>query len=93
MKKLKETKDGDGTLLDHCMLSYGSGISDGNRHNHNELPTVLLGKGNGTLKTGRHIKYPKDTPLNNLWLSLLDRMEAKTDQLGDSTGRLKHLDG
>ena len=93
VKKLKETKDGDGSLLDHCMVSYGGGIGDGNRHNHNDLPLVVVGKGNGTLKTGRHVKYPQNTPLNNLWLSLLDRMEAKTDNLGDSTGRLKGLDG
>lgn len=91
--KLKGINDGDGTLLDHCMLSYGSGIGDGNRHNHNDLPTIVVGSGSGTLKTGRHVTYEKDTPLNNLWLSLLDRMDAKTDHFGDSTGRLKKLDG
>ncbi len=91
--KLKATKDGDGTLLDHSMIAYGGGIGDGNRHNHNDLPIVLLGGGNGTIKPGRHIRYPKDTPLNNLWLSMLDRMDAHTDKLGDSTGHLTGLDG
>ncbi len=89
--KLKAVKEGDGTLLDHCMLAYGSGNSDGNAHNHDNLPLLLAGGGCGTLKPGRHVVYPKDTPLNNLWLSLLNRMDLKTQQLGDSTGELKRL--
>ena len=89
--KLKSVKEGDGTLLDHCMLAYGSGNSDGNAHNHDNLPLLLAGRGCGTLKPGRHVVYPKDTPLNNLWLGMLNRMEIKTQQLGDSTGELKSL--
>ncbi|MCI0364129.1 MAG: hypothetical protein L0219_09630, partial [Phycisphaerales bacterium] len=72
--------------------AYGSANSDGNRHNHNDLPILLAGKGGGTLKTGRHLRYPDNTPLNNLWLAMLDRMSAGTDKLGDSTGRLAGLD-
>jgi hypothetical protein len=64
--KLKAVKEGDGTLLDDCMIVYGSGISDGNRHNHNDLPVLLLGKGGGTLKPGRHLRYPDNTPMTNL---------------------------
>jgi hypothetical protein len=91
--KLKATPEGDGTVLDHTMLVYGSGIGDGNRHNHNELPILLIGKGGGTIKTGRHVKYPKDTPLNNLYLSMLDRLGVPTSKLGDSNGRLNSLEG
>ena len=79
-------KEGDGTLLDHCMIAYGSGISDGNRHNHDDLPILLAGKGGGTLKAGRHVKYPRDTPLTNLYVSMLDRMGVKVDSFGDSNG-------
>jgi hypothetical protein len=92
VQKLKATPEGDGTVLDHSMIVYGSGIGDGNRHNHNDLPIVLLGKGNGTLRTGRHVRYGKDTPLNNLFLSMLDRMGAPVEPFGDGTGRLADLD-
>jgi len=91
--KMKSVREGDGTLLDNTMIVYGSGIGDGNRHNHNDLPILLAGKGGGTIKTGRHLKYPTDTPLNDLYLSLLDRMDASVDSLGDSKGRLPKLDG
>jgi hypothetical protein len=91
--KLRETKEGNGNLLDNCLLVYGSGISDGNAHNHDELPIVLAGHGGGSVKAGRHIRYPKETPLMNLYLSLLERIGAPTERLGDSTGRLKGLDG
>jgi hypothetical protein len=90
--RLKETREGDGSLLDHCMLVYGSAIGDGNRHNHDDLPILVAGKGGGKLKTGRHLVYPRNTPVNNLWVSLLDRIGATTDKLGDSTGRLPALD-
>jgi hypothetical protein len=91
LKKLKATREGARPLLDNCMLVYGSGISDGNRHNHDELPILIAGKGGGALKPGRHLRYPQNTPLNNLFLSLLDRMEAPVDALGDSNGRLPDL--
>jgi hypothetical protein len=91
--KLKSTREGDGSLLDHCMVVYGSGNSDGNAHNHDDLPILLAGRGCGTIKTGRHLRYPKETPLNNLWLAMLDRMDVKIAALGDSTGTLTGLSG
>jgi hypothetical protein len=91
LTKLKSIQEGDGTLLDHCMIVYGSGNSDGDRHNHDELPILLAGGGCGTIKPGRHIVYPKETPLNNLWISMLDRMNMKVESLGDSTGALPGL--
>ena len=89
--KLKSTPDGDGTLLDHSMLVYGSGISDGNRHTHEDLPVLLAGRGNGSLKTGRHIAYDKKTPVTNLYLTLLDRMGVEAETIGDSTGELSRV--
>ncbi len=93
LEKLKAVKEGDRTLLDSCMIAYGSGISDGNRHNHDDLPILLAGGGGGTIKGGRHVKYPRDTPLTNLYMSMLDRMGVKVDSFGDSKGRLDGLDG
>ncbi len=92
VERLKAAREGDGTLLDHCMVVYGSGISDGNAHNHEDLPILLAGKGNGTLKPGRHVRFPSETPLTNLHLSLLDRMGVEVEAFGDSTGMLKGLD-
>ncbi len=91
--KLKSIKEGNVTLLDNCMLVYGSGISDGNRHNHNDLPILVAGKGGGSLKTGRHIRYAKETPLMNLYLNMLDRLDIHVDSFGDSKGRLAGLEG
>ena len=91
LEKLKSTPEGDGSLLDHAMVAYGSGNSDGNAHNHDNLPILVAGGGCGTLKTGRHIRYSKETPLNNLWVSMLNRMEVDLTQIGDSTGGLLHL--
>jgi len=91
LAKLKAIPEGEGTLLDNCMIAYGSGNSDGNRHTHDNLPILMAGKGGGSLKTGQHLRYPKGTPVNNLWLAMLDRMGAPTDRLGDSTGRLEGL--
>lgn len=88
--KLKTTKEGDGTLLDHCMVVYGSAMSDPNRHVHEDVPCVLLGRGDGSIKPGRHIVYP-ETPQTNLWLTLLDKMGVHAEKLGDSTGRLSGL--
>jgi hypothetical protein len=92
LEKLDATPEGDGTLLDHAMIVYGSAIADGNRHSHHDLPILLAGRGCGTITPDRHLVYSKDTPLNNLFLSLLDRMNAPVDSLGDSTGRLPGLD-
>jgi hypothetical protein len=90
LKAIPEGADG-GTLLDHCMIAYGSGNSDGNRHTHHDLPILLAGKAGGTIKTGRHLRYPQETPVNNLWLAMLDRMGAPAARLGDSTGVLTGL--
>lgn len=92
--KLEGVREGDETLLDHSMILYGSGIGDGDRHNHNDLPIALFGSGGGTIKTGRHVEYERNTPLNNLFLSMLDRMGGtRAEGLGDSNGRLGNLDG
>lgn len=91
LEKMKSVKEGDGTLLDHSMVLYGSAISDGNRHRHEDLPILLAGRGCGTIETGKHIQYKRETPMNNLFLSMLDRMNASVDQLGDSTGRVGQL--
>ena len=90
--KLKSIPEGPGSLLDSAMIVYGSGISDGDRHNHDDLPIVMAGKGGGTIKPGRHLKVDAQ-PLNNLYLSMLERMGVPLDRLGDSTGRLGKLDG
>lgn len=92
LKNLQTIKEGEGTLLDNCMIMYGSGLSDGNRHRHDDLPIVLAGHAGGSIQAGRHLKLDKETPLNNLFLSMLDRMDAGVATLGDSTGRLSVLD-
>jgi hypothetical protein len=86
--KLKSVKDGDKSLLDQVMLVYGSGIGDGNRHNHDDLPILLAGHGGGKVKCGRHLKFPKDTPLMNLYLAMFERLGCPTRSFGDSTGVL-----
>ena len=91
--KLRSIREGEGTLLDNCMVLYGSGLGDGNSHTHDHLPIVLAGRGGGTIQPGRHLKYSDGTPLNNLLVSLLDRVGAPTERFGDSTGRLSGLDG
>jgi hypothetical protein len=91
LQKLKSIREGDGTLLDHCMIAYGSGNSDGDRHNHDDLPFILAGRGGGTIQTGRHIRVPKETPIANLWQSLLERMDVRVPFVGDSTGALGGL--
>jgi Protein of unknown function (DUF1552) len=91
VNRLKSTPDGDGTLLDHSMILYGSSISDGNRHTHTDLPLALIGGGSGSLKGGRHVRYADETPMTNLLLSMLDKAGVHTEKLGDSTGTLQHL--
>jgi hypothetical protein len=91
LKKLKATKDGDGTLLDNSMIVYGAGISDGNRHNHENLPILLAGRGGGRLKPGRHVVYSPGKPMTNLYLTLLDCMGVQPEKIGDSTGKVEHL--
>ena len=88
LQKLKSIKEGDGTLLDNCMIVFGGGISDPDRHNHDDLPVILAGGGGGTLKKGRHLRLRDETPMCNLYLSMMDRMGVKTANFGDSTGKL-----
>jgi hypothetical protein len=90
--KLKATQDGDGTLLDNSLVVYGSGISDGNRHTHENLPVLVAGRGGGSVKPGRHIAYGTETPVANLYMTLLDRAGVHPDSIGDSTGKLVQLD-
>jgi hypothetical protein len=91
LRRLKETKEGDSNLLDNSMILFGAGISDGNRHNHDNLPVLLAGKAGGAIRSGRHMVYPNHTPLNNLFLSMLDRMGVPIESLGNSTGKLAQL--
>lgn len=88
---LAATREGDGTLLDHSMIVYGSGLADGNRHTHHDLPVLLVGKAGGAFKTGRHIRYPAETPMANLFVTMFDRMGVPVETLGDSNGRLGYL--
>jgi hypothetical protein len=87
--RLHASRDGDRSLLDRCMIVYGAGIADSNRHTHERLPVLVVGKGNGSLRTGRHINYRRDIPITNLHLALLDRLNVRRGRLGDSTGSLE----
>ena len=89
LDKLKSVKEGNGTLLDNCMIVYGAGISDPNEHLHDNLPTILAGRGGGTITTGRHIKMESEIPMTNLYTSLLDRVGAPVPRFADSTGKLE----
>jgi len=93
LAKLKSIKEGEGNLLDNCMIVYGSGLSDGNSHSNRNLPVILAGGGGGTIKTvGNHIRVKEETSMCNLYLSMLDRVGVHQDRLGDSTGKLAELD-
>jgi len=89
VEKLGKTADGDGTLLDHSMILYGSSMSNGNQHDHDPLPIVLVGGASGRLQGNRHIVTPAHTPMSNLLLSMLDRLGIQRDKFGDSTGKLE----
>ncbi|HIE92486.1 MAG TPA: DUF1552 domain-containing protein [Acidobacteria bacterium] len=91
LEKLRDTPDGDGSLLDHSLFVYGAGISDGNLHFHLDLQTLLVGGGAGHLEGGRHLKYPSETPLTNLHVSVLDKLGLPMEQFGDSSGPLPYL--
>ena len=88
--KLKATPDGDGSLLDHSIIVYGSGLSDGNRHTHEDLPVLLVGRGGG-FRMNQHVVYEKGTPMTNLFLTLLDRVGVQAEKIGDSTGQIEQL--
>jgi hypothetical protein len=92
VEKLKATKEGSGSLLDNCMIVYGAGLSDGNRHLHEDLPTIIVGKGAGSIKAGRRIVYRRETPMCNLFLTMMDFMGVRMEHFGDSTGNLAGLD-
>jgi hypothetical protein len=90
IERLKTTGDGEGSLLEHSLIVYGSAIADGNRHTHSQLPVLLVGRGGG-VRPGRHVVYPEKTPMTNLFLALADVMKVPLEQVGDSTGRLEGL--
>jgi len=89
--KLKGMREGSSTVLDNSMIVCGSGIADGNAHAHTELPVIIAGGGGGTLAPGRHVRYGKDTPMTNLYMSMFERMGVKADRMGDSSGLLKEI--
>ena len=90
--RLKNTPDVDGSIVDNSMLVYGAGLADGNSHIHSDLPTLIVGRAGGYIKPGRRIVYRKETPMCNLFLTMMDRMGLRMDQFGDSTGHLNGLD-
>jgi hypothetical protein len=91
LEKMKNTPDGDGTLLDHAIMMYGTGMGDSDHHTPVNLPVVLAGGGCGQLAGGRHLEYPADTPMTNLGLTLLGKVGVEVAKIADSTGRLTDL--
>ncbi len=92
LEQMKNTEDGEGSLLDNSLIVYGSGISDGNRHSHVDLPVIVAGRAGGQVKPGRHIEFAEKTPMTNLYLNALEYVGCPTDAVGDSTGKLNYLD-
>ncbi len=88
LSRLEASPDGDGTLLDHSVVLYGSGMSDGNEHNHHPLPIVLAGRAGGALAGGRHLRHASDTTMSNLLLAILHKLGIERESFGDSTGAL-----
>jgi hypothetical protein len=93
LERLNATPDGDGTLLDHSMVLYGSSINDGNAHTHHDLPLVLAGGKSCNIKSGQHLRYKPETPMNNLLVAMLDKAGVAAENLGDATGKLDQLSG
>jgi hypothetical protein len=91
LEKLKAIPDGDGTLLDHSMILYGSCMSNPNVHNHSPLPILVAGGASGRMKGGRHLKYPADTPMANLLVTMLHKAGVPQESMGDSTSDLVEL--
>ena len=89
LERLRSTPDGDGNLLDHSMFLYGSGMSNGNLHTHDNLPILLVGGAAGRLKGDRHIKMKANTPLSNVMMAILDKAGVSTDRFGESSGRIE----
>lgn len=92
VEKLKSIKEGDGSLLDNSMIIYGAGLTDGNRHNHEDLPTIVVGRAGGAIKPGFRRVYRRETPMSNLFLTMMDTMGVHAEHFGDSTGRIAGLD-
>lgn len=92
MMKLKSIREDGGSILDNSMIVYGAGLADGNRHTHEDLPTLIAGRGGNYLKSGRRLVYRKETPMSNLFVTMMDRMGVKVEYFGDSTGRIEGLD-
>jgi hypothetical protein len=88
LARLRATPDGDGSLLDHMMILYGSGISNSTRHSGDNLPLLLMGGGTGTLKSGRHLAYADKPSMANLLVTLMDKMGVPVERIGGSTGKL-----
>jgi hypothetical protein len=91
MQKLRASKEGDASILDNSMIVYGAGLADGNRHSHEDLPTLIAGRAGNKFKTGRRIVYRKETPMSNMFLTMMDRMGVQAEHFGDSTGALPGL--
>ncbi len=91
VEKLKSIKEGNSSLLDNSMIVYGAGLTDGNRHNHEDLPTLIAGRGGNYFKPGRRIVVRKETPMSNLFLTMMDRMGVHAEHFGDATGRLNGI--
>jgi hypothetical protein len=91
LEKMRSIRDGDGSLLDHSVLLYGSNMSNSNAHNHFPLPNLVLGGASGRLEGNRHLRYPDHTPMTNLILSVLGKAGVDLENLGDSTGKMAEL--
>jgi hypothetical protein len=88
---MRDTPEGDGSLLDHSLLMYGAGMGDGDRHTPLDLPVVLAGGAHGRLKGGRHVKYEMNTPFMNLCRAVLEKVDVSVEKIGDSTGLVSGL--
>jgi hypothetical protein len=86
LRKLRDMKEGDQSVLDHSMILFGAGLRDGNKHDPHNLPLVLAGRAGGRIAAGQHLSYSPDTPLANLWMSMLDAFGAPVERFADSTG-------
>jgi Protein of unknown function (DUF1552) len=91
VKRMEATPEGDGTMLDHTVFFYGTGISDSNTHFHDDLPIAVVGGQKAGIKGGRYVRHPKGTPITNLYLAMLDKLGVQRENFGDSTGRLDTL--
>jgi hypothetical protein len=93
IERLRANREADGTLLDSCLVCYGSGISDGDRHWHRDLPVLVAGRGGGAVRPGRHLVYPAYTPMASLYVSMLQTAGVRAERFADSRGPLAGLAG